>query len=354
MSLTPCKSRHKCANGAEGSCNLLQGHLSPHFCGACMSFFDSSEQSPQQPPDNPSMPGQPGDVLNRRAIQSQRKGADASHTHCFHCGVSISRDAATCARCRLRICKNCSDANCPGIVEPERLRAARRAAPGIYPPCRASLAGNRMVPAQALKRCDAKHSCTDGTQGACDSMNWHGGRHTCDHCQNQFSLPGEDGSVWCLLPCPSCRTRCRRSLSHAGQHVCDNGHAYTSNELGTTAIGTRDVRYCPHCRGMVQGSFTKGCWWCHEWVCDNCSSDNCPQLVKCAHCGQQIAMSENYKCRFCGYYVCNACSEYQCPQAPKVNCAHCGKTTVESPYKCHRCGYCLCDGCSDDNCPRKE
>ncbi len=201
-----------------------------------------------------------------------------------------------------------------------------------------------------------KHPCYDGTTGACDSMKGHSGRHTCDHCQTLFSMPGEPGSLWCSLPCPECQDSCRRTLPHEGRHVCGKDHTWDAGEEQIAAVRPAEFGdvYCPHCYKITITSKTKPCYCCFDYICENCDESNCPKLAWCSHCGKEVRKHIAPKCPHCGYCICDNCSQRNCPKAPTVQCAHCGATISAYSSKCYTCGYCVCEGCYYKSCPKSQ
>jgi hypothetical protein len=167
------------------------------------------------------------DCCALKFVRPQDAGDGVDHWHCAHCNTRIPLNASVCGLCGYKICNSCSEAKCPRTM-------------GICPqdyfgPTDPNDFGWRALRARAASFeqgviCESKHSCEDGSQGSCDSVKNHTGRHTCDHCQTFFSLPGERGSAWCVLMCPDCGTQCRRTATHAGTHVCSSDHAWQYQE----------------------------------------------------------------------------------------------------------------------------
>ncbi len=219
--------------------------------------------------------------------------------------------------------------------------------------------GGKSVP-NNVPKCEAIHLCAGGVQGVCDSAQGHGGRHTCESCQELFSVAGEPGSDWCLTPCPRCDTRCRRRIKHTGRHVCDYDHSWGGQEM--TAAGVRAMEEpdedfslpLPPPKGISSPSASRqGVRAMEEPDADfslpvpplrgiSGSSAYRPQDAgdgvdhwHCAHCNTQIPLNSSV-CSICRYKICNSCSEVTCPKTAAVrprggsagtghrHCAHCG------------------------------
>lgn len=78
MILSRCNTRHQCANGREGECNQIQGHMGKHICRSCLSFFTGAEAGISgQPPTGSGvrhaldLPGG-GAGANQRSLERTR------------------------------------------------------------------------------------------------------------------------------------------------------------------------------------------------------------------------------------------------------------------------------------------
>jgi hypothetical protein len=193
-----------------------------------------------------------------------------------------------------------------------------------------------------MNYCKTRHRCAGGIQGECEQPENHLGEHLCGNCFTFFpvgeapsTIPPQPTSVGFQTPVPG-----------AGRVTDD-----------AAGVGRREVYACAHCSsGEADPSLGK-CMWCDCFVCVACwGKGNCPKGPKghCAHCSYVGAMKK--MCTYedgagCGNYICDNCSLDNCP---RFRCCHDGlQLTRDSADYCAACRG-SCHTYCKANCPNKR
>jgi len=105
MGLASCDTRHRCAQGGEGSCGQIQGHPGRHICRNCLSFFSDDEAIPS---DQSSRQG-----TTRRIGETPPDIPYTTEYNCAHCPNYKALSTKRCSLCQHLICYYCDIYNCP-------------------------------------------------------------------------------------------------------------------------------------------------------------------------------------------------------------------------------------------------
>lgn len=159
-----------------------------------------------------------------------------------------------------------------------------------------------------LPACDSRHQCADGGEGGCSQARGHYGRHLCRTCLTFFGGGEAARAAKPEISPPSGESGTERKIPQTDR---------AQRVAGDTN--------CAHCQGG-DGSAWRKCKYCHNDLCKNCTSDNCPYVTgTCAHCINKLtAEMSKGRCEYCGNLLCSDCKDKTgCPN-PQVKCGHCG------------------------------